>query len=75
MAATYPLDVVEADRWRQDRAHANLQGAQLAAAIEAEPWDPSVSKIWEKGASDYGPAVYGRWPYPDYPAPDIDTPV
>jgi Protein of unknown function (DUF3300) len=48
MAATYPLDVVEADRWRQDRAHANLQGAQLAAAIEAEPWDPVSARSGKK---------------------------
>ena len=32
MAATYPLEVVKADRWLQDPAHANLQGDQLAAA-------------------------------------------
>ena len=45
MAATYPLEIVRADRWLQDPAHANLQGDQLAAAIEAEPWDPSVKSL------------------------------
>jgi hypothetical protein len=45
MAATYPLEIVKADRWLQDPAHANLQGDQLAAAIEAEPWDPSVKSL------------------------------
>ena len=144
MAATYPLEVVKADRWLQDPAHANLQGDQLAAAIEAEPWDPSVKSLvpfplilqMMDGALDwmeqlgnavmaqqgdvmdaiqrlrhqaaasgtlwsnaeqrvtterqgiviepanpefiyppvYSPAVYGQWPYPDYPPLDISPP-
>jgi hypothetical protein len=45
MAATYPLEIVKADRWLQDPAHANSQGDQLAAAIEAETWDPSVKSL------------------------------
>lgn len=45
MAATYPLEVVKADRWLQDPAHARLQGGQLAAAVEAEAWDPSVKSL------------------------------
>jgi Protein of unknown function (DUF3300) len=45
MAATYPLEIVKADRWLQDPAHANSQGDQLAAAIEAEAWDPSVKSL------------------------------
>jgi hypothetical protein len=45
MAATYPLEIVKADRWLQDPAHAYLQGDQLAAAIEAEAWDPSVKSL------------------------------
>ncbi len=28
MAATYPLDVVKADRWLQDPAHANFQATR-----------------------------------------------
>src|SRR5437879_2736549 len=45
MAATYPLEIVKADRWLQDPAHLNLQGDQLAGAIEAEAWDPSVKSL------------------------------
>jgi len=45
MAATYPLEVVKADRWLQDSIHANLQGDQLATAIQAEAWDPSVKSL------------------------------
>ena len=45
MAATYPLEVVKADRWLQDPAHAYLQGDQLPAALEAETWDPSVKSL------------------------------
>ncbi len=45
MAATYPLEIVKADRWLQDPAHASLQGDQLAAALEAEAWDPSVKSL------------------------------
>src|ERR1700732_1949331 len=45
MAATYPLEVVKADRWLQDSIHANLQGDQLATAIEAEAGDPRVKSL------------------------------
>jgi hypothetical protein len=45
MAATYPLEVVKADRWLQDPAHTHLQGDQLAGAVEAEAWDPSVKSL------------------------------
>jgi hypothetical protein len=45
MAATYPLEVVKADRWLQDPSHANLRGDQLADAIEAETWDPNVKSL------------------------------
>jgi len=45
MAATYPLEIVKADRWLQDPAHANLQGNQLATALKAEAWDPSVKSL------------------------------
>src|SRR5579863_756619 len=39
-AATYPTEVVEADRWLQD--HKDLQGQPLAKAIDKQPWDSSV---------------------------------
>ena len=45
MAATYPLEVVEADRWIQDPAHVKLDGDRLAAVLEQEPWDPSVKSL------------------------------
>jgi len=45
MAATYPLEVVKADRWLQDPSHAYLRGDQLAGAIEPEAWDPSVKSL------------------------------
>lgn len=43
MASTYPLEVVEADRWR--RSHADLKGDALDKATEAEDWDPSVKGL------------------------------
>ncbi|CAN7791374.1 DUF3300 domain-containing protein [Caballeronia sp. LjRoot34] len=45
MAATYPLEVVEADRWLQDPQNTALSGTQLAAALEIQPWDPSVKSL------------------------------
>jgi hypothetical protein len=45
MAATYPLEIVKANRWFQDSRHAALSGDQLAAALEAETWDPSVKAL------------------------------
>lgn len=45
MAATYPLEVVEADRWLQDPANAALRGDELSAALDAQPWDPSVKSL------------------------------
>lgn len=45
MAATYPLDVVEADRWLQDPAHAGLAGEALGQALLPLPWDASVKSL------------------------------
>jgi len=45
MAATYPLEVVEADRWLQAPGNAGLQGEQLAAALQLQPWDASVKSL------------------------------
>jgi hypothetical protein len=45
MAASYPLEVVQADRWLQDGGNAQLQGAQLAQAVESQPWDASVKSL------------------------------
>jgi hypothetical protein len=42
-AATYPTEIVEADRWVQDRP--NLKGKDLANAVDQQPWDPSIKAI------------------------------
>jgi hypothetical protein len=44
-AATYPTQVVEADRWLQDNK--NLQGKQLADEVNKQPWDSSVKALTE----------------------------
>jgi hypothetical protein len=43
MAATYPLEVVQAARW--SRAHPGLQGEQAVRAVEDQDWDPSVKSL------------------------------
>jgi hypothetical protein len=45
IAATYPLDVVEAARWLRDPQNAALKGDQLFAALQQKPWDPSVKAL------------------------------
>jgi hypothetical protein len=45
MAATYPLEVVQADRWLQDPGHAARKGDELLAVLEQQPWDPSVKSL------------------------------
>jgi Protein of unknown function (DUF3300) len=45
MASTYPLEIVQADRWVKEPANANLKGDQLASGLENRPWDPSVKSI------------------------------
>jgi hypothetical protein len=45
MAASYPLEVIQADRWLQDPSDAVLTGDQLAAALDPQPWDPSVKSL------------------------------
>jgi hypothetical protein len=45
MAATYPLEIVEADRWLQVPANAALQGDALTAAVDQQPWDPSIKSL------------------------------
>jgi uncharacterized membrane protein YgcG len=42
-AATYPTQVVEADRWEQENSA--LKGDALAKAIDAQSWDPSVKAL------------------------------
>ncbi len=43
MAATYPLEVVEAARW--SRAHPGLRGDDAVRAVADEDWDPSVKSL------------------------------
>jgi len=45
MASTYPLEIVEADRWLQQSANAALTGDQLTATLVQQPWDPSVKSL------------------------------
>jgi len=44
-AATYPDQIVEADRWLQQ--HSGLKGDQLAQEVDKQPWDPSVKALAE----------------------------
>lgn len=43
MASTYPLEVVQADRWVA--ANKKLKGDALKAAAEQQPWDVSVKSL------------------------------
>jgi len=43
MASTYPLEVVEADRWLQ--AHKDLKGAKLKAEAAKRNWDDSIKSL------------------------------
>ncbi len=43
MASTYPLEIVQADRWVQQNK--NLKGDALAKALEQQTWDPSVKSL------------------------------
>ena len=43
MASTYPLEVVEAERWVQENK--NLKGDQLKAAVDKQPWEDSVKSL------------------------------
>ena len=43
MASTYPLEVVQADRWA--KSHKQSAGDVLAKQLEKENWDPSVKSM------------------------------
>jgi hypothetical protein len=43
MAATYPLEIVEAERWAEQNK--GLSGAQLTQALAGQNWDPSVKAL------------------------------
>src|ERR1700676_1540602 len=42
-AATYPTQIVEANRWMQ--RHAELKGDKLAKEVDKQDWDPSVKAM------------------------------
>jgi len=42
-ASTYPLEVVEADRWASE--HKKLKGDQLKAEVDKQSWDDSVKAL------------------------------
>lgn len=43
MASTYPLEVVEAERWLRGKRH--LEGKKLDEALRGKNWDPSVKSL------------------------------
>jgi hypothetical protein len=43
MGSTYPLEIVQADRWAKQNK--DMKGDTLAKALEAQPWDPSVKSL------------------------------
>jgi Protein of unknown function (DUF3300) len=45
MASTYPLDIVEAARWREQNA--GLKGDALQSALQQQSWDESVKSLTE----------------------------
>jgi Protein of unknown function (DUF3300) len=42
-ASTYPIEIVEAERWLQQNS--SLKGAQLASEVDKQSWDPSVKAL------------------------------
>jgi hypothetical protein len=45
MAATYPLEVVQAARWAEEQNKKKLKPEQIQAEAEKQPWDPSVKSL------------------------------
>jgi hypothetical protein len=43
IASTYPLEIVQADRWAKQNS--GLKGDKLTSALEKQPWDPSVKSL------------------------------
>jgi hypothetical protein len=43
MASTYPLEIVQADRWR--KANPSLKDKALEDALQQQPWDASVKSL------------------------------
>lgn len=51
-ASSFPSEIVDANNWLN--AHSGLQGAQLAAEVDKQPWDPSIKAMTQF------PAVLGN---------------
>jgi hypothetical protein len=45
MAATYPLEIVQAKRWLGQGQNGALRGDALVQALNAQSWDPSVKSL------------------------------
>jgi len=45
MAATYPLEIVQAARWLAEEQNTRLRAEALAEALQAQAWDPSVKSL------------------------------
>lgn len=45
MAATNPIDIVNASRWLEQGSNKSLQGAALEAALKNQPWEPAVKSL------------------------------
>jgi hypothetical protein len=43
VASTYPLEIVKAERWREQ--HSSLSGKALADAAATQPWDASIQAL------------------------------
>ena len=43
MAATYPVEIVQAARWQKQNA--SLKGSDLESALKSQTWDPSVKSL------------------------------
>ena len=43
MASTYPLEIVQAERWA--KANKSLKGDALTAALDKQDWDASVKQL------------------------------
>jgi hypothetical protein len=43
IASTYPIEIVQANRWAKQNS--GLKGDKLTAALEKQPWDPSVKSL------------------------------
>jgi len=45
MAASYPVEVVQADRWLADPGNAALRDGDLVAVVNQQVWEPSVKSL------------------------------